>query len=122
MIQEELYRRILEKRPHALIRSARLGKNKAIRQELQSAYLQSERKVFGNTQRKEKHRNILNTCKDKQNGISDEELTALLEFFDENHTFRGKCFIQKIFKRRLLFYYNHMSNEIINFRSGEQSV
>ncbi len=103
MIQEELYRRILEKRPHALTRIARLGKNKAIRQELQSAYLQSERKLFGNTQRKEKHRNILNTCKDKQNGISDEELTALLEFFDENHTFRGKCFIKKIFKSDCYF-------------------
>jgi hypothetical protein len=103
MIQEELYRRILEKRPHALIHIAKPRKNKAIRQELQSAYLQSERKFFGNKQRKEKHRDILNTCKEKQNGISDEELTALLEFFDENLAFRGICFIQKLFKSDCYF-------------------
>ncbi len=96
MIEEQLYRRIIEDRSHFFknrLRGGLLKKNAATRKIWETEYLQLERRVFGNTQRKEKHLHLLNTCKEKQNGISAAEYSALLDFFDENSTFRGKYFI-----------------------------
>ncbi len=99
MINSELYERIIKNRPHCVISSIQCQPlNKKTSQVWEKRYLHAERRIFGNKQRKKEDKELLDSCLALQNEISDEQFTALLQFFDDNAPFRGKYFMEKQYK------------------------